>query len=228
MLDTNKNNNNNKNSNKKQTTISAYISNKSESTTPTLKRTSSNLSPSNLTHHRKKPNMDILPENKPDLSKGTTGSEEEDDSKGITRTEKTTIPEEGKSTISEDLPSALLINNIVGLLIQEMHVLRESVHSDYNRLHMDYFKLEGIITTQQEVISKLEASITIQQKNVSTVLTKKTCENDHKINTCLEENKLLRKENKDLKERLTRIELAQLGNNVIISGMQDQRWKAIQ
>ena len=58
------------------------------------------------------------------------------------------------------------------------------------------------------------------------MLTKKICKNDHKINTCLEENKLLRKENKDLKERLTKIELAQLGNNVIISGMQEQKWES--
>ena len=130
--------------------------------------------------------MDILPENKPDLSKGTTGSEE-DDSKGITRTEETTTLEEGKSMTSENLPSASLINDIVGLLIQEMHVLKESVHSDYNKLHTDYSELEGIITKQQEVISKLEASIIIQQKDVSTVLTKKICESDHKINTCLEE-----------------------------------------
>ena len=127
--------------------------------------------------------MDILPKNKPDLSKSAAGSEE-DDSKGITTTEEITTPEKGKSTISEDLPSALLINNIEGPLIQEMCVLKESVHSDYNKLHTDYSKLEGIITTQQEVISKLEASITIQQKDVSTVLTKKICENDHKINTC--------------------------------------------
>ena len=107
-----------------------------------------------------------------------------------------------------------------------MHVLKKSVHSDYNKLHTDYSKLKGIITTQQEVISKLEASITIQQKDVSTVLTKKICESDHKIKTCLEDNKLLRKENKDLKERLTKIELAHLGNNVIISGMQEQRWES--
>ena len=38
-------------------------------------------------------------------------------------------------------------------------------------------------------------------------------------------NKLLRKENKDLKERLTKMELAQLANNIIISGMQEKRWK---
>ena len=87
--------------------------------------------------------MDILPEYKPDLSKGTTGSEE-DDSKGITRTEKTTTPEEGKSTISEDLLSASLINNIVGPLIQEMCVLKESIHSDYNRLHTEViFNIAG-------------------------------------------------------------------------------------
>ena len=37
---------------------------------------------------------------------------------------------------------------------------------------------------------------------------------------------MLRKENKNLKKRLTKIELAQLGNNVIIRGMQEQRWKS--
>ena len=43
----------------------------------------------------------------------------------------------------------------------------------------------------------------------------------------MEENKQLKKkENKDLKERLTKIELAQLGNNVIISGMQEQCWES--
>ena len=76
------------------------------------------------------------------------------------------------------------------------------------------------------MITKLESSITIQQKDSSTVLTNKISENDQRISTCMEENKQLKKENKDLKERLTKIELAQLGNNVIISGMQEQHWES--
>ena len=42
------------------------------------------------------------------------------------------------------------------------------------------------------------------------------------MNTCVAENKNLKKANETLKERLTQIELAQLENNVIISGMQEQ------
>ena len=45
------------------------------------------------------------------------------------------------------------------------------------------------------------------------------------MNTCLAENKILKKENEDLKECLTQIELAQFGNNVIISSMQEQSWE---
>ena len=42
---------------------------------------------------------------------------------------------------------------------------------------------------------------------------------------CLEENRLLWKENQELKERLNKIELTHIGNNVIISEMQEQPWK---
>ena len=90
---------------------------------------------------------------------------------------------------NENLPSSNLINKIIGSLIQEKWVLKESVHSDNNKLHSDYSMLEGIITTQQQVITKLEFSITTQQKDVSTVLTNKICKNDQKISTCMEENK---------------------------------------
>ena len=71
------------------------------------------------------------------------------------------------STIFEDInipttrdntqSSTSLINNIVGPLIQEMRVLKESVHNDYT-------KLEGIISTQQSTTAKLETSISTQQR----------------------------------------------------------------
>ena len=49
--------------------------------------------------------------------------------------------------------------------------------------------------------------------------------NTERLNTCLAENKILKKANETLKECLTQIELAQLENNVIISGMQEQPWE---
>ena len=61
-----------KGNNKKQTTLSAYITNKVETSTPTFKRTSSNLSPSEVTQHSKKPNMDTSVKDIPEAHKGTT------------------------------------------------------------------------------------------------------------------------------------------------------------
>ena len=46
------------------------------------------------------------------------------------------------------------------------------------------------------------------------------------IDTFIEENKRLSKENHELKEHLTKIELSQLGNKVIITGMQEQPWES--
>ena len=43
---------------------------------------------------------------------------------------------------------------------------------------------------------------------------------------CTEENRKLRRENSELKERLNMIELSQLRNNVIISRMPEQPWES--
>ena len=68
--------------------------------------------------------------------------------------------------------STSLINNIVGPLIQEMRVLKKSVHNDYTNL-------EGIISTQQSTIAKLETSISTQQREMSSVITEKMEKNHH-------------------------------------------------
>ena len=49
--------------------------------------------------------------------------------------------------------------------------------------------------------------------------------NSSKLAKVAEENKYLHKENTALKDRLIKIELNQLGNNVIITGMQEQHWE---
>ena len=124
------------------------------------------------------------------------------------------------STPSEEntqLPSSI-VNNIVQPLIQEMRLLKDSVHNDYT-------KLEGIISTQQTTIARLESTISTQQHELSNNLSDKLEKTNAKILDCLEENRLLWKENHEIKERLNKIELTQLGSNVIISGMQEQPWE---
>ena len=99
-----------------------------------------------------------------------------------------------------------------------MRVLKDSVHNNYT-------KLEGIISTQQMTIARLESSILTQQRELSSDISDKMEKTNSQILNCLEENFLLWKENHELKKRLNKIELTQLGNNVIISGMQEQPWE---
>ena len=76
--------------------------------------------------------------------------------------------------------------------------------------------------SQQQVISKLETTISTKQKEVEDDLSKRIEENSANIKAYISENKRLARESTELKERLTKIELSHLGNNVIISGMQEQ------
>ena len=114
----------------------------------------------------------------------------------------------------------------MGPLIEEVHNFKDSMCTEYSRLHTDYSKLEGIITNQQHTINKLETTITTQQRDITKELNSKIDANTDRIHAYIAENKQLRKENVELKEWLTRIELTQLGNNVIISSMQEQSWES--
>ena len=104
------------------------------------------------------------------------------------------------------------LKDVVGPLVNEVRDLKDSVQAKYS-------KLEGIITGQQQTINKLEATITTKQQESVLELTNQILCNTERLNTCLTENKILKKANETLKEHLTQIELAQLENNVIISGM---------
>ena len=106
----------------------------------------------------------------------------------------------------------------MGPLVNEVRDLKDSVQAEYS-------KLEGIITNKQQTIDKLEATITTKQRETTLELTNQISCNTERLNTCLVENKILKKVNENLKERLTQIELVQLENNVIISGMQEQPWE---
>ena len=117
------------------------------------------------------------------------------------------------------------IPSVLQEIIKEDCEMKESVHKDYSDLHTDYDKLKIMITTQQEVISKLEETITTNQHDMTDKLMGKIDHNSSKLAEVAEENKYLRKENIALKDRLIKIELNQLRNNVIITGMQEQPWE---
>ena len=50
--------------------------------------------------------------------------------------------------------------------------------------------------------------------------------NTTNINQLLEENRSLRKENSSLREQITRIEISQMSNNIILSGMPEEPWES--
>ena len=78
------------------------------------------------------------------------------------------------------------IKDAIAPIISEIQLLRESVHSDYNKLHTDYVELKESITTKSnEIAEKLNLKIDA---------------NTEKISQMIDENKLLRRENASLKD----------------------------
>ena len=81
--------------------------------------------------------------------------------------------------------------------------MRESV----NTVHADYADLKQTISKQKD--------------KVKSELAHKIESNTQQLNTIAAENKFLRKENDLLKDRLAKIEQNQIGNNIIITGIQE-------
>ena len=103
------------------------------------------------------------------------------------------------------------IKDAIAPIINEIQLLRESVHSDYNKLHADYVELQESITSRSsEIAEKLNLKIDA---------------NTEKISQVINENKLLRRENASLKEQITKIESNQVRNNIIISGIPEGKWE---
>ena len=111
------------------------------------------------------------------------------------------------------------LKQIIGPLIDEVKALRKSFHSNYNKLDQ---KLETAIEVQKSEFTKLEVMIATQNSEVSTALTCKIKSNATNISQLFEENGLLKKESESLHERITKIEISQLGNNIMLSGIPEQ------
>ena len=79
--------------------------------------------------------------------------------------------------------------------------------------------------SKKKDISKLEELLTGSQKEIRNSLTDKIDLNTSNIKLVMEENKLLKRENDQLKDRICQIEKSQLENNIMISGQPEKSWE---
>ena len=94
-----------------------------------------------------------------------------------------------------------VLKNALGPLITEFRLLRESVET----VHHDYADLKQTIYKQKEELKH--------------ELVDKIDKNTSQFIEISHENKILHKENEQLKTRLDQIEQNQLSNNIIITGI---------
>ena len=92
-----------------------------------------------------------------------------------------------------------------------------------------YLNLREEIMMQKQCVSdeikKKEGILSQQKTEITTELTSKLEVNSSKLNQVLEENRILKQKNVSLKDRLDKLESAQLNNNVIINGIPKQQWE---
>ena len=72
---------------------------------------------------------------------------------------------------------------------------------------------------------KLEDTISKNSSEIAVEIRSKVVKDTLDLQNVINENKLLCKENSSLKERMSRMESAQLCNNVIITGIPEQQWE---
>ena len=111
------------------------------------------------------------------------------------------------------------LKDLIGPLVSEMKLFNDKIT-----------KLQVDITSQKqevkEEIHKLEESLITQRDKITEDLTKGIADNQRSICTILKENKELKQENHALKERLDQIKINQLGNNLIITGIPENKWES--
>ena len=94
-----------------------------------------------------------------------------------------------------------------------------------NTVHQDITDLQNSVTHQKEDITKLEESVKNTTHNIRKLIVEKIDNNEQKIQTLFDENKILKRDNEKLKERLVKLEKLQLENNVLISGQPEEAWE---
>ena len=189
----------------------------------TLKRTSSVLSPpdNNTDQQKKKPIKESTKLNYPSKTK-----------KGITNVvDNMNGSNSSKINNMEDVPAIIEsahrsetseLERVIGPLVTEVKLLRESMDEKYT-------KLETALEKQKEDMSKdiekIEKTLDSHKAEISSNINSNKELTTARINSIINENKKLRQVNVKLLERIQRIESQQLSNNVIITGISENPWE---
>ena len=108
------------------------------------------------------------------------------------------------------------------LILHEFKSLKDTVDSRVLRLEAAISKQEDKLS---EELQRLEDTLSRNTSKATAEIEKSVTKNRLDIAAVLHENKLLRKENDELKDRISRIESTQLCNNVILTGIPEQQWE---
>ena len=186
----------------------------------TLKRTSSALSPpdNNIDRQKKKPIKEPAKLNYPSKTK-----------KGISNVvDNMNGSNSSKINNMEDVPAIIEsahrsetseLERVIGPLVTEVKLLRESMDEKYT-------KLETALEKQKEDMSKdIENTLESHKAEISSNINSNNELTTARINSIINENKKLRQVNVKLLERIQRIESQQLSNNVIITGISENPWE---
>ena len=121
------------------------------------------------------------------------------------------------------------ITKIIGPILEEFKSLKETLDNTTSQMEQNYNKLESSITIQQKGLAKdilrLETVITNQKKEIVSEINEKVEVNVTDIKKLVTENKHLRVECDGLKDRLSKLEISQLSNNIMVTGMLEQTWE---
>ena len=185
---------------------------KVDKTTPKIKEFISKTTDNNPT---KRPSSQLSPnENDPGAKKANVETKSGD---------LTTSTTSGKSELQ----------TIYEALLLELKTLCESMDQKYSKLEdsMDnkYDRLERVMTAHRQDVSneiqKLEQTLTLQSMDLLKKVQLQMEDKSEEINKLKEENRLLKKENNYLTERINKIESTQLSNNIIVTGISEQPWE---
>ena len=187
-----------------------------------LKHTSSALSPpdNNIDRQKKKPVKESSKLNHSNAKKGITNIVDDMDESNPSKINN--MGDEPAVTKSAHRPETSELERVIGPLVTEVKLLRESLDEKYT-------KLEVVIEKQKEDMSrdieKIEKSLGSHKAEISSKIDSNNNLTTARINSIINENKKLRQVNVKLLERIQRIETQQLSNIVIITGISENPWE---
>ena len=106
------------------------------------------------------------------------------------------------------------LSQLIEPIMKEFKSLKDTMVSQKSEIFEEINRLKKVITSQKsEIINEINIKVDTNSKSILKVL---------------DENQELRRELKELKEHVSKIEMAQLSNNIIVTGIPEQPFKTFE